>query len=289
MRLSDSKYGALLSTPGLVIILALVIFPVVTLFVTSFLRYTSFHPIKFIGLQNYLYIFNDRLFWLALRKTVVYTIGVTSLTLIGGMALASTLSKITRFSGVFRSLTMFSWAVPLVISGFIWKWIFNPNVGVFSDICMKLGLASEPIQIFSSSNLAMVGCIVADAWVRIPFMSIFILAGMESIPEELYEAARIDGADCFSTFFNITLPLIKHMALVGLLITSMFTFRTIDVIFSMTEGGPARATYVLGFYIIDQLWRRVNYGTASAAGVAMFLLISVFASIYVYQIFKKEE
>jgi multiple sugar transport system permease protein len=288
MRLSDSKYGVLLSTPGLVIIIALIIFPVVTLFVTSFLRYTSFHPLSFAGLKNYIYIFNDRIFWLALRKTVVYTVGVTVLTFAGGMALALALSKIKRGAAVFRSLAMFSWAVPLVISGFIWKWIFNPNVGVFSDLLMKIGLISAPIPIFSDSNLAMLGCIVADTWVRIPFMCIFILAGIESISEEVYDAAKIDGADAFSTFTHVTLPLIRGMALTGLLITSMFTFRTIDVIFSMTEGGPARGTYVLGFYIVDQLWRRVNYGTAAAAGVIMFLLIAVFAGIYVYNIFKEE-
>jgi len=288
MRLSNSKYGVLLSTPGLIIIVSLVIFPIVTLFVTSFLQYTSFPPIKFIGFKNYLYIFNDRIFWLALRKTVFYTGGVTVLTFIGGICLATALSKIKRFSGLFRSLSMFSWAVPLVISGFMWKWIFNPNAGVFSDILMRLHIISEPIHVFSDPVLAMIGCIIADSWVRVPFMSIFVLSGMESIPAEIYEAARIDGADVFSTFAHITLPLIKHMALVGLLITSMFTFRTIDVIFSMTDGGPAKATYVLGFYIIDQLWKRVNFGTASAAGVIMFAMIGFFASIYVYQIYKKD-
>ena len=166
--------------------------------------------------------------------------------------------------------------------------MLNPNVGVFSDILMKLRLIDAPLPVFSDPTLAMIGCIIADTWVRIPFMCIFILAGIESISAELYDAAKIDGADCLSSFRYITLPLIKGMAFVGLLITSMFTFRTIDVIFSMTEGGPARATYVLGFYIVDQLWRRVNYGTASAAGVVMFLLILVFAGFYVYQIFKEE-
>jgi multiple sugar transport system permease protein len=144
------------------------------------------------------------------------------------------------------------------------------------------------VKIEIDRTLAMLGCILADAWVRIPFMCIFILAGIESISEEVYDAAKIDGADAFSMFTHITLPLIRGMALTGLLITSMFTFRTIDIIFSMTEGGPARGTYVLGFYIVDQLWRRVNYGTASAAGVIMFLLIAVFAGIYVYNIFKEE-
>jgi len=287
MKISNSKYGVILTTPGLVIIIALVIFPVVTLFLTSFLRYTSIYPITFTGFKNYKYIFNDRLFWLALQKTVVYAAGVTGLTFCGGVILALLLSKITRGSGVFRSLTMFSWAVPLVISGFIWKWIFNPNVGVFSDFLMKLWLISEPLPVFSNPTLSMIGCIVADAWVRIPFMCIFTLAGVESISRELYDAAKVDGADCIDTFRHITLPLIKRMVLIGLLITSMFTFRTIDVIFSMTEGGPARATYVLGYYIVDQLWLRVNYGTGSAAGVMMLLLISSFAGFYVYLIFKK--
>jgi multiple sugar transport system permease protein len=288
MRLSNSQYGALLSTPGLVIIITLIFFPIVTLVVTSFLRYTSFHPLSFIGLKNYLYIFNDRIFWLALEKTVIYTVGVTLFTFVGGMGLALALSGAKRGATIFRSLAMFSWAVPLVISGFIWKWIFNPNVGVFSDLLMKIGLTDQPLPVFSDQTLAMLGCIIADSWVRIPFMCIFILAGIESISEEVYDAAKIDGADPISTFWYVTLPLIRGMALTGLLITSMFTFRTIDVIFSMTEGGPARGTYVLGFYIVDQLWRRVNYGTASAAGVVMFVLIAVFAGFYVYNIFKEE-
>jgi len=252
------KRSCELKLQGLVIIIALVIFPVVTLFLTSFLRYTSIYPITFTGFKNYKYIFNDRLFWLALQKTVVYAAGVTGLTFCGG-----------------------------VILGFIWKWIFNPNVGVFSDFLMKLWLISEPLPVFSNPTLSMIGCIVADAWVRIPFMCIFTLAGVESISRELYDAAKVDGADCIDTFRHITLPLIKRMVLIGLLITSMFTFRTIDVIFSMTEGGPARATYVLGYYIVDQLWLRVNYGTGSAAGVMMLLLISSFAGFYVYLIFKK--
>lgn len=288
MKVSNSKYGVILSFPGLLIIIALVIFPVGTLFVTSFLRYTSFPPIRFIGFRNYFYIFNDRLFWVALKNTTVYAAGVTFFTFVGGLVIALLLSKVSKGSGFLRSLSMFPWAVPLVISGFIWKWIFNPNVGIFSDFLMKLGLISKPLPVFSDPNLAMIGCIVADAWVRIPFMCIFTLAGLESIPTELYDAARVDGADCFDCFRHITLPLTKRMIFIGLLITSMFTFRTIDVIFSMTEGGPARATYVLGYYIIDQLWTRVNFGTGSAAGVVTLLLILSFAGFYVYLIFKKE-
>ena len=288
MKISNSKYGVIITTPGLIIIIALVVFPVIILLVTSFLRYTAVYPISFTGFKNYRYILNDRLFWLGLQKTIVYAGGVTLLTFSGGVILALLLSKVTRGSGIFRSLAMFSWAVPLVISGFMWRWIFNPNVGIFSDFLMKVGLISEPIPIFSNRILAMLGCIVADAWVRIPFMCIFTLAGIESIPRQLYDAVKVDGADCFGAFRHITLPLIKRMVLVGLLITSMITFRTIDVIFSMTAGGPGRSTYILSLYLIEQLWLRVNYGTGSATGVIMLLLISSFAGLYVYFIFKKE-
>lgn len=288
MRISNNKYGFILSVPGFIIIVALVIFPLATLFTASFLRYTAIYPIKFTGFRNFRYIFGDRLFWLSLQKTVIYAGGATGLTFCGGLIIALLLSRITKGSGIFRSLTMFSWAVPLVISGFIWRWIFNPNVGVFSDLLMKLRLLSEPLPIFSNPILAMLACIIADSWVRIPFMTIFALAGIESIPQELYDAGKVDGADCIASFRHITLPLIRHMVLIGLLITSMISFRTIDVIFAMTGGGPARSTYVLSLYIIEQLWLRVDYGTGSAAGVIMLFLISSFASVYVYLILKKE-
>ena len=153
MRIADSKYGLLLTLPGLIFILALVLFPLGMLFVTSFLQFTPILPIKFDGIKNYEYIFGDRLFWLSLPKTVIYAGGATGLTFCGGLIIALLLSKITRGSGVFRSLTMFTWAVPLVISGFIWRWIFNPNVGIFSDLLMKLSLISEPIPIFSNPVL----------------------------------------------------------------------------------------------------------------------------------------
>jgi multiple sugar transport system permease protein len=287
MNLSDSRFGFSVSIPGFILLITLVIFPIIALFNTSFLRYESVFPIKFIGLRNYNYILNDRIFWLALKNTVLYSGGVTALTFIWGLALALLLSKITRGSVIFRSLSMLPWAVPLVISGYIWKWMFDPNVGIVSDFLIKLHLIDSPLHVFSDPNLAMIGCIIADAWVETPFMCIFILAAIKNIPEDFYDAAKVDGADCFDTFRYITLPLISRMALMGILIISMFTFRTIDVIFSMTRGGPARGTYVIGYYVVDQLWQRVNFGTGSAAGVLTLLLIFSFTSIYIYMIFKR--
>ena len=149
---------------------------------------------------------------------------------------------------MFRSLTMFPWAVPMVVSGFIWAQMFNPSYGVISDFLTRIGLLSEPLDIFGNADLAMVGVILADAWTRIPFMTIIILAGLESINPSLYESARVDGADSLQIFRYISLALNKKAIMTAVLITTIFSFRTIDTIFSMTFGGPHKGTYTFGFY-----------------------------------------
>lgn len=286
MRITDRQFGAILSLPSFVAILALVFLPMILLFVTATLSYVPGRPRVFVGLDNFTAILDDRLFWLALKNTVLYSAGVVSLTLCVGLPLALSLSRLSRGNAIFRTLALLPWAVPLVVSAMIWAWVFNPSVGIFSDLLMKFRLLDEPLPILSNRHLAMIAVIVADAWTRIPFLTVFVLAGIEQIPEELYAAARVDGADQISTFRYITLPLVKGPLLVALLIISMFSFRALDVIFMMTEGGPARATYTLAYYLPDQLWLKANFGTGSATGVLLLVLIAGFASLYIYNIRK---
>jgi len=287
MKLSESRFGFLLSFPGLLVIILLSFFPTIMLFITSFLRYDNINPITFCAFENYEKMLNDPLFLPSLEKTLVFTFGTTSLTFCVGLILALCLSRITKYSGVFRILMLLPWAVPLVISGFIWKWIFDPVYGVINYLLIKIGLLANPINIFSDPNLAMIGVIVADSWVRIPFMCVILLAGFESIPQDLYEAAKVDGANAFQTFRYISLPLAMPAMATGLMITSMFSFRTIDVICSMTKGGPARATYVIGYFLQDQLYRTLNFGYLSALGIIMLFLQLAIISIFIYYLFKR--
>lgn len=282
MRLSDRWYGFLLNLPGLVIVLLWVLFPALLLVYTSFLRYDNINPVIFAGVGNYVALFNHRLFWLSLGKVAVFCVGTTSLTLFGGMALALSMVRITRGSWFFRSLMILPWAVPAVISGIIWKWMFSPDFGVISDLLMKVGLIETPLSIYGNFDLAMAGIIVADSWTRIPFMGIILLAALLSVSPELYEAAKVDGAGTLSRFAFITLPLIKGPAMVGLLITTMFSFRTIDIIIPITAGGPGRATYVFGYYIWDQIIKTLNFGMAAAGGMVLFFITSLIAAIFVY-------
>ncbi len=282
MKLSDRMYGFLLNLPGLIIVVFWVLFPAFLLFQTSFLRYDNMSPVVFNGLQNYVQLFEDRLFPMSLRRISIFSAGTTALTFAGGLLLALALSQITKGSDFFRALMIVPWAVPAVVSGIIWKWIFNPDFGVVSDLLMKIGLIETPLSIYGNPNLAMMGVIIADSWTRIPFMGIILLAALISIPQELHEAAKVDGADALARFRYISLPLIKQPALVGLLITIMFSFRTIDIIIPLTAGGPGKATYVFGYYIWDQIVKTLNFGRAAAGGVVLFGITSVLAAIFIY-------
>lgn len=285
--MKDSTFGFLLTIPGLVFLTIVVAFPLSLLFSLSFLRYDFIHPITFHGLRNYVEVLNNRIFWLSLRNTIIYSGGTTTLTLLIGLLLAVSAARIKRFSALFRTLLILPWAVPLVVSGLVWRWMLDPGVGVYNYILTQVGFSREPINIFGEPTLAMIGCILSDSWTRIPFMFIVILAGIKSIPPDLYEAARVDGANRIATFRNITLPLVKKSMLTGTLITSMFSFRTIDNIWSMTRGGPAKATYVIGLNLIDYLVRYQNLGFGAAIGVIMLGLISIFATLIVYYILKE--
>ena len=286
MKLSNSRYGFLLNLPGLLLVILWVFLPALLLFLASFLRYDNVRPVVFNGLENYQQLFRDRLFWVGVEKITVFCISTTVLTSLGGLVLALILSAIVRGGGLFRSLMIVPWAVPAVISGIIWKWMFSPDFGVISDLLMKVGLIQTPLSIYSTPSLAMVGVIIADSWTRIPFMGIILLAALLSIPGEIYEAARVDGAGSMNRFFYVTLPLIRGPLLVGLLITTIFSFRTIDIIIPLTAGGPGRATYVLGYYIWDQIVKSLNFGLAAAASVVLFFMTAAIALIFVYHLRK---
>jgi multiple sugar transport system permease protein len=286
MKLTNSRYGFLLNLPGLLLVVLWVFLPALLLFLASFFRYDNVRPIVFNGLENYQHLFRDRLFWVGLENIAVFCIGTTVLTSLTGLVLALVLSEIVRGGGIFRSLMIIPWAVPAVVSGIIWKWMFSPDFGVISDLLMKVGLIQTPLSIYGNPSLAMVGVIIADSWTRIPFMGIILLAALLSIPGEIHEAAKVDGAGAANRFFYVTLPLIKGPLLVGLLITTIFSFRTIDIIIPLTAGGPGRATYVFGYYIWDQIVKSLNFGLAAAASVVLFFMTAAICLIFVYHLRK---
>lgn len=286
-RLSNPRYGLLLNIPGLLIVLLWVVFPAMLLLAASFLRYDNVNPVSFTGFGNYVRLWNSRVFGISVERILVFSLGSTALTSLGGLLLALCLSNVRKGGGLLRSLMIVPWAVPAVVSGLIWKWMFSPDFGVVSDLLMKAHLIAKPLSIYSDPSLAMWGVIIADSWTRIPFMGIILLAALLSIPEQIHEAARVDGADTLRRFFYVTLPMIQGPLLIGLMITTIFSFRTIDIIIPLTAGGPGRATYVLGYYIWDQITKSLNFGLGAAAGVVLFLITSLITLGFVYLLREK--
>jgi multiple sugar transport system permease protein len=287
--ISNSAYGAILSIPGLILMLAWVLIPFAYVIYLSFLRYDNMSPVVFSGFDNFTNVFTDPDFLAIVGRTIAFSVGSTGFTLIVSIVLALCLNRMIRGSSFFRSLVVMPWAVPLILSGFLWSWMFHPSFGPISDLLMKLGIRDEALNIYKSPASSMVGVIIADAWRRIPFLTIVSLAAFQGILQELYDASEVDGADSINTFFYITLPLARRPILVGTLIMFMFSFRTIDVIYSMTPGGGVgKCTYVLGAYLFDHIYEVLDFGKAAAISVILIFFTFLIGSAFIYNTLKKD-
>lgn len=270
MKISDKAYGFLLSFPGLLLLAILFAYPLFQLVHLSFLRYDNVNPITFTGLSNYMTIINDRVFRESIIRTIIYMLGVSLVTMTVSVILAHSLNRVTKGSGILRTLAIMPWAVPLAISGMFWLWLLDPVYGFLPRVFQDLGLGV--IDILGRKDTAMIGVILADAWTKIPMVMVILLAGLQAIPQELYASAKIDGADSISIFWHISLPLNKRQFFFALFLTMLFSSRTIDVIIAMTGGGPAKGTYTLGYYYWDYLFDDMNFGIAAASGVMLMIL-----------------
>lgn len=284
MKLSDRAYGVILTIPGIILLVVLIIYPLAQLIYLSLLRYDLVHPISFVGLENYRKIFSDPVFWDSVMKVLIFASGTTSFTFLISLILAHSLGRIKRGVGILRTLVLFPWAVPAAVSGIFWVWMFDPVYGLISNLSKLSGFG--PIDITLDDKLAMLGVILSDSWIRIPGVTLMILAGLQSIPQELYDSARVDGADIIQTFRHISLPLNKRQMFYTIFITFLFSSRTIDVIVTMTQGGPAKATYVLGYYFFDTLYKDKFFGKSAAVGVAM-LIICVIITLTLGRLFMR--
>lgn len=290
MKITKSKFGIISSVPGLFAVLFLVFYPVAYNVEVSLLRYNNISPVKYTGLKNYAWLFSSPDFWRSWKVSAMYSLGSVGLAFIFGLMLAHALRKITIGKTVFRTLVILPWAVPVIISGFIWKWILNGEIGLLNYVLSSLGLIEDNVRFISDPMLALVSGIMASAYVRIPFFTILLLAGLESISPNLYEAAKIDGADQLAQFRYISLPLNKFQVILATIMSLMFTFRTPDVFFSITGGGPGKASYHAGLFLMDTIYKFANFGRGAAIGMVLFITIMAFAvPVLYYGILRRSE
>jgi multiple sugar transport system permease protein len=270
--------------PALLSLVVIFIYPVAYLVWSSMQRTLAFGVgSEFAPTANYEAMASDPTFWNAAEKTLFYSFGSFAVTMLTGLVIALALNKVARkrLRDTYTTLILLSWAVPLSIVGVTWRWMFNGQLGVVNKLLLDLGVLSSGYSWLGNSLSAMVVVIVADAWSRIPFATIIILAGLQSIPQEMYDAAKVDGATSFQTFRHVTLPYLRPSFFVAGLITWMFAFRAFAIPFSTTGGGPAGATEVLSIYIHRFGIELFDFGFASAVSMFLVGVTLVVAAFYV--------
>jgi multiple sugar transport system permease protein len=208
-----------------------------------------------------------------------------------GLVVALALNKLTadRLRNTYTTLILLSWAVPLSIVGVTWQWMFNGELGIVNKLLVDLGVLSAGYSWLSHSTSAMIVVILADSWSRIPFATIVLLAGLQSIPQDMYDAAKTDGATTWQTFRHVTLPYLRPSFFVAGLITWMFAFRAFAIPYSTTGGGPGGATETLAIYIHRFGIQLLDYGFASAVSVFLVAVTLVVATAYVFLILEQLE
>ena len=279
--------AAFLNAPAALFLFSTMLFPIAYSLVISFydLNYKRPHRRPFVGLENYIHLLRDADFLETLGRTGVFVLFSTASVLSAGMLIALLLNQDFRGRGVLRTLILIPWAVPPVVNGVMWKYILDSSYGVLNGILYRLGLIDSYISFLSESSSAFSWVVFANVWKNLPFAILLLLAALQTIPRELFEAARVDGASVFSRFFRITVPMISAAVLVVLIFQTMIGLRVFDLIYVMTSGGPADATTVIGWELYEESFKSLNFGRGSAIGYIITLLTFGAALLY-YRLFK---
>ena len=290
MMKKKSIYPYLLVAPAVLIILCVVFVPVVNAVKMSFQHYDLRKPkdIAFIGLENYISLFQDKLFWKSLIKTILWVLFGVGFQFLLGFCLAVLLNRNFKGRGVIRAVSLIPWVTPGVLIGLMWRWMYDGNYGVFNDILQKLHIIDENVAFLAQPQTAFPAVILTIIWQGIPFFALMILAALQGIPYELYEAADIDGANGAQKLFRITIPSIKNTIMITLLLRIIWVANSVDVIFNMTEGGPAYATQTLSVYVFNKA-NVLNLGYSSAMAIMLAVLLCSVAVPYLIFTFRGED
>jgi multiple sugar transport system permease protein len=281
IRAREQRIGWLMMIPALLLLLFVFAYPILRAFWLSLFARNLGTQLEsvFIGLDNYVRMAGDGRFWQSFWTTIIFTSASVILELILGMAIALVLHQKFMGRSLVRTAAIVPWALPTALIGLAWAWIFNDQFGVVNDILLRLGVIDQGINWLGNPVLALIAVIIADVWKTTPFISILLLAGLQSIPDDLYEAHSIDGANALQSFWRITIPLLMPQILIALLFRFAQAFGIFDLISVMTGGGPGGATEVVSLYIYSTVMRYLDFGYGAALVVVTFLLLVLAVAI----------
>lgn len=267
-------------SPALVLLMLVLVVPLIFGISYSFRKFSAFKS-EFVGLAQYQAMLHDQVLHQALMNTLWWTVASLVLQFFLGLGLALLLDKNFAGKKFVQAIVFLPWAVPSFLSGLTWAWLFNPIVGPLPHWLFALGLKSEPTNILSDPATAMWGPIIANVWFGIPFFAITLLAALKSIPGELHEAAAIDGASPWQRFTKVTLPFLAPTIAITVMLRTIWIATFADLIYVMTEGGPAGSTNTVATYIYVSAFKTLDKGYASAVAVLLLALLILYAIVLI--------
>jgi multiple sugar transport system permease protein len=279
-RETVANYAYLL--PAAICLGGTVLFPILKAIHMSLYQNVLSRPqdYHFIGLGNYVRMVHDPTFWLTLKNSVVWVFFSVSIQFVLGFLGALLLNASFKGRAFVRTLNLLPWIIPGVVVGLVWEYLYQPNYGPINDMLRRLGALTVPVAWLSEPAFAMASVIFANIWRGIPFFSIMILAGLQAIPDEVYEAATVDGASVTQRFWNITLPMLRPIIVVATATRIIWTFNYADLIFVMTSGGPANATQITSSYTLLTAYTDLDFGYAATLSVVLLVIMLVFTACY---------
>jgi ABC-type sugar transport system permease subunit len=289
-QFTKRQLGVLLSLPALIMILGVVGYPLV------YSVYITFHNMnfaraglgpEFVGLKNYVRVFEKADFWKAFLRSSLFVVYDLFVGMPLGLAIAILLNQRFRFRGVSRATILLPYVLSGTVLGLIWKWIYNPNHGALNALLQQLGLISEYVAWLAEPTRALHMVILVNLWQGTPWAIIMYLAGLQTIPTELYDAAKVDGASAWQTIFKVTLPLLTPITLAMLVLKTVWTFQVFDIVWVLTRGGPASATQVVSYFIYYSSFFQLKFGYAAAMSYVLLGIILVLVVIY-YRLIRHE-
>ncbi|RST19751.1 sugar ABC transporter permease [Streptomyces sp. WAC04770] len=279
-RLSDGAFALLLTAPGIALFAAIIFYPLLSALFTGFFRQDLRLPGReFVGLDNFAYWLNGDLFTI-LEQTLVFTVGATLAPFAVGFTLALALNTGIRGSGFLRGVFLFPWVIPGVVVSFLWMWIFNANYGVLNGVLVQAGIIEESVAWLGQPGTAMLAVIVTKTWASFPWMMVMLLAGLQTVPKELHEAASMDGAGAIRRFFAVTWPQVRGVASIVLLLEFIWNFQHFDTIYVLTGGGPAGTTETFATAVYQTAFSGFDIGRATALGGLWMVLLLLLVVVY---------
>jgi multiple sugar transport system permease protein len=271
--------------PALLVTALVILFPVIQTIWFSLQDYILYDPdnAQFVGLRNFAAALQDEVFWISLTHSAVWVVGIVSVQLLLGLGAALLLNQSFWWRDIARALVIIPWALPSVIIGLMWTWIYDFNVGVLNDLLLRVGVISAPAPWLAQPSTALTCVMLALVWQGFPFFTVMILAGLQTVPAELYEAAEIDGATAWRQFIHVTLPSIAGIIATAVLLRVIWVANSLDVILVMTGGGPGYATHTLPLYAFLRAYTGMEFGYAASLALILTAMLLVIVWLYVHR------